>query len=100
MQQQTIQFDGVQIQQHVDVRTTIANAVNSVANYLNQRSEIYSRLCDFSVTRRTVLYMHLGTICLGVSVFAVVSHPLVAIPAAVCAGWLVYRLNSKEGGKE
>lgn len=100
MQQQTIQFDGVQIQQHVDVRTTIANAVNSVANYLNQRSEIYSRLCDFSVTRRTVLYMHLGTICLGVSVFAVVSHPLVAIPAAACAGWLVYRLNSKEGGKE
>lgn len=100
MQQQTIQFDGVQIQQHVDVRTTIANAVNSVANYLNQRSEIYSRLCDFSVTRRTVLYMHLGTICLGMSVFAVVSHPLVAIPAAACAGWLVYRLNSKEGGKE
>lgn len=100
MQQQTIQFDGVQIQQHVDVRATIANAVNSVANYLNQRSEIYSRLCDFSVTRRTVLYMHLGTICLGVSVFAVVSHPLVAIPAAACASWLVYRLNSKEGGKE
>lgn len=100
MQQQTIQFDGAQIQQHVDVRATIANAVNLVANYLNQRSEIYSRLCDFSVTRRTVLYMHLGTICLGVSVFAVVSHPLVAIPAAVCAGWLVYRLNSKEGGKE
>lgn len=100
MQQQTIQFDGVQIQQRVDVRTTIANAVNSVANYLNQRSEIYSRLCDFSVTRRTVLYMHLGTICLGVSVFAVVSHPLVAIPAAACAGWLVYRLNSKEEGKE
>ena len=100
MQQQTIQFDGVQIQQRVDVRTTIANAVNSMANYLNQRSEIYSRLCDFSVTRRTVLYMHLGTICLGVSVFAVVSHPLVAIPAAACAGWLVYRLNSKEGGKE
>ena len=100
MQQQTIQFDGVQIQQRVDVLTTIANAVNSVANYLNQRSEIYSRLCDFSVTRRTVLYMHLGTICLGVSVFAVVSHPLVAIPAAACAGWLVYRLNSKEGGKE
>ena len=51
MQQQTIQFDGVQIQQRVDVRATIANAVNSVANYLNQRSEIYSRLCDFSVTR-------------------------------------------------
>ena len=100
MQQQTIQFDGVQIQQRVDVRAIIANAVNSVANYLNQRSEIYSRLCDFSVTRRTVLYMHLGTICLGVSVFAVVSHPLVAIPAVVCAGWLVYRLNSKEGGKE
>lgn len=100
MQQQTIQFDGAQIQQHVDVRATIANAVNLVANYLNQRSEIYSRLCDFSVTRRTVLYMHLSTICLGVSVFAVVSHPLVAIPAAVCAGWLVYRLNSKEGGKE
>ena len=100
MQQQTIQFDGVQIQQRVDARAIITNAVNSVANYLNQRSEIYSRLCDFSVTRRTVLYMHLGTICLGVSVFAVVSHPLVAIPAAVCAGWLVYRLNSKEGGKE
>ncbi|WP_257898784.1 hypothetical protein [Segatella salivae] len=72
-------------------------------NYLNQRSEVYSRLsrlCDFSVTRRTVLYMHLGTICLGVSVFAVVSHPLVAIPAAACAGWLVYRLNNKEKRKK
>ena len=82
MQQQTIQFDGAQIQQRVDVRAMFANAVNSVNNYLNQRSEVYSRLCDFSVTRRTVLYMHLGTICLGVSVFAVwkshtnLTHPV------------------------
>ena len=100
MQQQTIQFDGAQIQQRVDVRITIANAVKSVTNYLNQHSEFYSRLCDFSVTRRMVLYMHLGTICLGVSVFAVVSHPLVAVPAAACAGWLVYRLNNKEKGEK
>ena len=99
MQQQTIQFDGVQIQQRVDVRAMFANAVNSVANYLNQRSEIYSRLCDFSVTRRTVLYMHLGVICLGVSAFAVVSHPFVSVTAVACAGWLVYRLNRNEGGE-
>ena len=72
----------------------------SINLWFNTKSEFYSRLCDFFVTRRMVLYMHLGTICLGVSVFAVVSHPLVAIPAAACAGWLVYRLNSKEGGKE
>ena len=109
MQQQTIfqaelstarQFDGTQIQQRVDVRTTIANAVKLVTNYFNQRSEFYSRLCDFSVTRRTVLYMHLGVICLGVSAFAVVSHPFVSVTAVACAGWLVYRLNTREGGEQ
>ena len=72
----------------------------SINLWFNTKSEFYSRLCDFSVTRRTVLYMHLGTICLGVSVFAVVSHPLVAVPAAACAGWLVYRLNNKEKGEK
>lgn len=72
----------------------------SIHLWLNTKSEFYSRLCDFSVTRRTVLYMHLGTICLGVSAFAVVSHPLVAVPAAACAGWLVYRLNDKEKGEK
>lgn len=72
----------------------------SVHLWLNTKSEFYSRLCDFSVTRRTVLYMHLGTMCLGVSVFAVVSHPLVAVPAAACAGWLVYGLNDKEKGEK
>ena len=41
MQQQTIQFDGAQIQQRVDVRAMFANAVNSVNNYLNQRSEVW-----------------------------------------------------------
>ena len=100
MQQQTIFQAELSTARQFDVRATIANAVKSVTNYLNQRSEFYSRLCDFSVTRRTVLYMHLGTICLGVSAFAVVSHPFVSVTAVACAGWLVYRLNSREGGKE
>lgn len=100
MQQQTIFQAELSTARQFDVRATIANAARSVTNYLNQRSEFYSRLCDFSVTRRTVLYMHLGVICLGVSAFAVVSHPFVSVTAVACAGWLVYRLNSKEGGKE
>ena len=99
MQQQTIFQAELSTARQFDVRATIANAAKSVANYLNQRSEFYSRLCDFSVTRRTVLYMHLGVICLGVSAFAVVSHPFVSVTAVACAGWLVYRLNSKEDGE-
>ena len=99
MQQQTIFQAELSTARQFDVRATIANAARSVTNYLNQRSEFYSRLCDFSVTRRTVLYMHLGVICLGVSAFAVVSHPFVSVTAVACAGWLVYRLNSKEDGE-
>lgn len=99
MQQQTIFQAELSTARQFDVRATIANAARSVTNYLNQRSEFYSRLCDFSVTRRTVLYMHLGVICLGVSAFAVVSHPFVSVTAVACAGWLVYRLNRNEGGE-
>ena len=99
MQQQTIFQAELSTARQFDVRATIANAAKSVTNYLNQRSEVYSRLCDFSVTRRTVLYMHLVVICLGVSAFTVVSHPFAAVIATACAGWLVYRLNRNEGGE-
>ena len=41
------------------------------------------------------------SLCLMLTAIAVEQRPLVAITSALCAGWLVYRINKtdKKGGK-
>ena len=98
--QQVIEFESSAKQQPIDVRATIQRKIKSINLWLDQKSEFYSRIAEFPVTRRLVLRVNTVSLCLMLTAIAVEQQPLVAITSALCAGWLVYRINKtdKEGG--
>lgn len=109
--QQTIKFEpSAQAQQPIDVRATIRRTIHQHLStitwqfnlWLDTKSEFYSRICEYSVTRRLVLRVNAISLCIILAAIAVEQSPLVAITSALSAGWLVYRLNKaeKEGGKK
>lgn len=101
--QQVINFEpSAQVQQPIDVRATIQRRIKSLNLWLDTKSELYSRIAEFSVTRRLVIRINLVSLCLTGAAVAVEQQPLFSTIAIACAGWLVYRLNKseKEGGKK
>lgn len=99
--QQTV-FIGTQAQERrsLNVGATIRRSVNAINGWLDAKSAVYSRICEFSVTRRMVIRVNLITLCVIVGASAVESSPLAALTAMACGGYLVYRLNKEEkGGK-
>lgn len=98
--QQTINF-GVEAQERkqLDVRATIQRKINSINLWLDTKSELYSRIAEFSVTRRLVIRVNLITLCVIITAMAVAQQPLVALVSTLSAGYLVYRLNKKGGAK-
>jgi hypothetical protein len=101
--QQVIEFESsAKQQQPIDVRATIQRKIKSINLWLDQKSEFYSRIAEFPVTRRLVLRVNAVSLCLMLTAIAVEQRPLVAITSALCAGWLVYRINKtdKKGGEK
>ena len=99
MQQTTIQFDGAeQLRRPVDVRATMVRKYSQFLSWLHGRSGFYSRIAEFPVTRLLILRINLVSLCLITGAIAVAQAPLVAITAAGCAAWLVYRLTKSEKG--
>lgn len=112
--QQTINFDAqAQVTRPaINVRATIQRKIKSVNLWLDQKSEFYSRIAEFPVTRRLVLRVNAVSLCLILAAIAVEQQPLTAITSALCAGWLAYRINKtdknswsltdqeKKGGKQ
>ncbi|EFL46918.1 hypothetical protein HMPREF9296_2506 [Prevotella disiens FB035-09AN] len=98
--QQTINF-GVEAQERkqLDVRATIQRKIKSINLWLDTKSELYSRIAEFSVTRRLVIRVNLITLCVIITAMAVAQQPLVALVSTLSAGYLVYRLNKKGGAK-
>lgn len=99
--QQTINFEAqAQARPAINVRATVQRKIKSLNRWLDQKSEFYSRIAEFPVTRRLVLRVNAVTLCLMLAAIAVEQRPLVAITSALCAGWLVYRINKtdKKGG--
>ena len=101
--QQTINFEAqAQARPAINVRATVQRKIKSLNRWLDQKSEFYSRIAEFPVTRRLVLRVNAVTLCLMLAAIAVEQRPLVAITSALCAGWMVYRINKtdkKGGGK-
>ena len=100
--QQVINFEpSAQVQQPIDVRATIQRKIKSLNLWLDTKSELYRRICEFTVTRRLVI-INLVSLCLTGATVAVEQQPLFSTIAIACAGWLVYRLNKseKEGGEK
>lgn len=101
--QQTINFEAqAQVRPAIDVRVTIRRKIKSVNQWLDQKSEFYSRIAEFSVTRRLVLRVNAVSLCLTGAAIAIEQQPLFSTIAMACAGWLVYRINQtdKKGGKK
>ena len=102
MQQKTIHFDNsAKEQQPIDVRATIQRKIKSVNQWLDTKSEFYSRICEFNTTRRLVLRINVVTLCLCITAACIEQQPVASLVSALCAAYLVYRVNKsdKEGGK-
>lgn len=101
--QQTINFEAqAQARPAINVRAIVQRKIKSLNRWLDQKSEFYSRIAEFPVTRRLVLRVNAVTLCLMLAAIAVEQRPLVAITSALCAGWMVYRINKtdKKGGAQ
>ena len=101
--QQTIHFDkSAEVQQPIDVRATIQRKIKSINRWLDSKSEFYSHICEFTVTRRLVLRINLVTLCLCTTAVCVEQQPITAFISALCAAYVVYRVNKseKKGGKK
>lgn len=79
----------------------ISNVRSSVINWLDSKSEFYSRIADFKVTRRQAI--RIGVILpllMIVAGIAVVKQPIVACMAGFVSAWIVYHLNHQKGGRK
>lgn len=65
-------------------------------NWLDGRSEIYSRIAETPTTRRTVLRVNLITVALAFGAVAVTQRPLLTVVSMLCAGYLVRRLGGAD----
>lgn len=102
--QQVIEFESsAKQQQPIDVRATIQRKIKSLNIWLDAKSEFYSRICEFSVTRRLVIRVNLVSLCVIVAAVAIEQQPITSVVSTLCAGYLVYRMNKSEkkqkGGK-
>lgn len=79
-----------------DVKSTVIKHLAAINAWLDRKSEFYSRIADFTVTRRTVLRVNLITVCFFVGVAAVEAAPVASLLSATCAAWTVRRLNKSE----
>lgn len=102
MRQTTIQFDQVlQQQPRVDVVAPVRKAVQVVNQWLDSRSEFYSRILGQSVTWRKALRLGVVLPALTVAVCASAWHaPAATVTSLAGAGWIVWRLNQQEEGGE
>ncbi len=99
--QQTIEFRAeAQERKQLDVRATIQRKIQSINLWLDTKSEFYSRICEFTVTRRLVLRINVVTLCLCITAACVEQQPVASLVSALCAAYLVYRVNKtdKKGG--
>ena len=73
----------------------------AASSWLDQKSELYSRICEFTITRRLVIRLNLVSLCLIIAAVAVEQQPLTSAVSALCAAYLVYHVNQseKKGGK-
>lgn len=98
--QQTIEFRAeTQERKQLDVRATIQRKIKSINLWLDSKSEFYSRIAEFPVTRRLVFRVNAVSLCLMLSAIAAEQSPVVALCFTLSAGYLVYRFQ-KKGGRD
>ena len=99
--QQVIEFEGAaKEQQSVDVRATIQRKIKSLNLWLDAKSEFYSRICEFSVTRLLAIRINLLSLCVIVAAIAIEQQPITSVVSTICAGYLVYRINKSDKNQQ
>ena len=97
------------MQQSISVRP--ARRSFSLKEWMNAKSNFYTLTCGFPVTRLLAIRINLVVLCMAVAAVAVEQKPIASVAAALCAAWLVYRVNQtdsrqsrieqgKKGGKK
>ncbi|WP_050756911.1 hypothetical protein [Segatella oris] len=75
----------------------------SLKEWMNAKSNFYSQIAEFPVTRLLAIRINLLSLCLILAALAVEQQPAIAAISALCAAYLVYRMNKSEkkqkGGK-
>ena len=79
--------------QPIDIVATLTEAKQRADRWLDQRSEWYSRIGEFPVTRRLALRINLVTACVVLTALAIEAAPFAAITSLATAMWLTYRFN-------
>lgn len=83
----------------------------SLKEWVNAKSNFYTLTCGFPVTRLLAIRVNLVFLCMAVAAVAVEQQPIASVAAALCAAWLVFRVNQtdsrqsrieqeKKGGKK
>lgn len=99
-QQTTIDFTAAEARPAVSLAERKREVGRVINQWLDSKSGFYSRIADFTVTRRVALRVNLVTLALGVAAIAIEQAPVVSLASAAVSGWLVYRLSKSEGGSK
>ena len=86
--------------QPVDVIATLTDAKQRVDQWLDQKSEFYSRIGEMTVTRRLVLRVNAVTLCIVIAALAIEAAPAAAFASLATASWLTYRFNHSNNVKK
>ena len=84
--------------------TTVRDWMVEKANYLNtwynEKSDFYTDLCGFDVTRKLAVRINLLAVFVMIAVVVAFQQPVVTLTAAACSAWIVYRIKAddRKGG--
>ena len=99
MQQATINFTASEVRQPVSLRERMRSTGREINRWLDTKSGFYSRVADFTVTRRVAIRVNLVTLAMIVAVVAIETAPVSALAAAMSVAWLMFRAMRKGGEK-
>ena len=83
--------------------TRTAQRAFSVKEWMNAKSNFYTHICEFPVTRLLAIRINLLSLCVFVAAVAIEQQPVFSLISTLYAGYLVYRINKSEkqkGGKK
>lgn len=63
---------------------------------MNEKSRFYTQICEFPVTRLLAIRLNLLSLCVMIAAIAVEQQPVASVVSALCAAWLVYRVNKAD----
>ena len=76
--------------------TRAAQRAFSLKEWMNGKSNFYSQIAEFPVTRLLAIRINLLSLCVFVAAVAIEQQPVFSLISTLCAGYLVYRINKSD----